>query len=114
MSQRHYAPKARLTIHSPGGLIDALEALGRGEEEKTVAVVFGNGIKLPPGCDHRRLPSGSVGASAKLYAILHDLDSEGYQHIIFQEPPQTNEWLAVRDRLARAAAKVGGGIGDAL
>jgi L-threonylcarbamoyladenylate synthase len=114
MSQRHYAPKARLTIHSPGGLIDALEALGRGEEEKTVAVVFGDGINLPPGCDHRRLPSSPIGASARLYAVLHDLDSEGYQHILFQEPPQTNEWLAVRDRLERAAAKVGGGIDDAL
>jgi L-threonylcarbamoyladenylate synthase len=121
MSLRHYAPKARLTLHSPDGLIDALGAMGalvHGENEKTVAVVFGGDIKLPDGCDHRRLPPGPVGASARLYAILHDLDSEGYQHIFFQEPPQTDEWLAVRDRLGRAAARdgvvAGVGVGDAL
>jgi hypothetical protein len=92
-----------------------MAALGQQrEDEKAVAVVLGDAVELPTGCDHRRLPADIQGVSARLYAVLHDLDSQGYRHILFQEPPQTDEWLAVRDRLTRAATSVDGGVGDAL
>jgi L-threonylcarbamoyladenylate synthase len=106
MSRRHYAPKARLTLHEPSEMLAALGRSGlsgEGAREKTVAVVFGDGPDLP--CDHRRLPDDPKGASARLYALLHDLDSENYARILFQAPPGTDEWLAVRDRLTRAASK---------
>jgi len=39
-----------------------------------------------------------------LYANLRELDALGCGRIIVQQPPQTAAWLAVLDRLRRAAA----------
>ncbi|MCL1893823.1 MAG: L-threonylcarbamoyladenylate synthase [Holophagaceae bacterium] len=103
MSQRHYAPKARLTIHEATELVTHYNELKQNTKEKIVAVVFGSEVALPPNCDHRRLPLEPYGASARLYAVLHDLDSQGYQEVLFQKPPLTEDWLAVTDRLSRAA-----------
>jgi L-threonylcarbamoyladenylate synthase len=106
MSHRHYAPKARLTLHEPSELPLALgqaNLSGGGPHEKIVAVVFGDCPELP--CDRHRLPDDPKGVSARLYALLHDLDSKNYDRILFQAPPRTDEWLAVRDRLLRAASK---------
>ena len=41
--------------------------------------------------------------AARLYAALHDLDRAGVDRIVVAEPPQTDEWLGVRDRLMRAS-----------
>jgi len=105
MSHRHYAPKARLTIHEAAELIGVQSAIQQNTGQKAVVVVLGDDLELPSNCDHRRLPVDPQGVSARLYAILHDLDSQGYQRILFQEPPQTDEWLAVKDRLTRASSK---------
>jgi L-threonylcarbamoyladenylate synthase len=39
-----------------------------------------------------------------LYAVLHDLDELGVERIVVDLPPDTPDWLAVRDRLRRASA----------
>lgn len=45
-----------------------------------------------------------------LYAALRCLDGEGASRILVEAPPETAEWVAVRDRLQRAAA--GSGVDD--
>jgi L-threonylcarbamoyladenylate synthase len=40
----------------------------------------------------------------RLYATLHDLDSQGYDWIAIDLPPDTPEWAGIRDRLLRAAS----------
>jgi L-threonylcarbamoyladenylate synthase len=40
----------------------------------------------------------------RLYATLRDLDAVGAPRLLVEEPPAGDEWAAVRDRLARAAA----------
>jgi L-threonylcarbamoyladenylate synthase len=104
MSHRHYAPKARLTLHEPSELVGAFDRASQVSSEKVAAVVIGE-AEPPPNCDYRRLPADAEGVSARLYALLHDLDSEGYKRILFQAPPMTDEWLTVRDRLFRASSK---------
>jgi L-threonylcarbamoyladenylate synthase len=37
-----------------------------------------------------------------LYASLRALDSSGCTRILVEEPPDTHEWAAIRDRLGRA------------
>ena len=37
------------------------------------------------------------------YRVLRELDAKGYRHIYVQNLPDTQAWLAVRDRLSRAA-----------
>ncbi len=49
------------------------------------------------------LPANALEYAAQLYAALHRLDNAGLDRIIVETPPAGDDWLAVRDRLARAA-----------
>jgi len=44
-----------------------------------------------------------AGYAAELYAALHVLDDAGLEQILVTEPPDSPDWLAVRDRLRRAS-----------
>jgi L-threonylcarbamoyladenylate synthase len=50
------------------------------------------------------LPDEPNAYAAALYAALHRLDDAGCHEILVAMPPRTLAWLAVHDRLARAAA----------
>ena len=50
------------------------------------------------------MPDDSSGYAAQLYAVLHEIDAAGLDRIIVALPPDTDDWLTVRDRLRRAAA----------
>ena len=50
------------------------------------------------------LPQTPAEFGQKLYATLRDLDALGAPRLFVQAPPAGEEWAAVRDRLARAAA----------
>ncbi len=49
-----------------------------------------------------RMPQDPVRYAADMYRVLHELDQRGLDRIIVELPPDTDEWLAVRDRLMRA------------
>ena len=94
MSKRHYAPRARLILAKDPGDVDraglatpiaTLTYEGHGDGEEVLSA------------DPREY-------AADLYAALHRLDDAGVATILVQQPPETEEWLAVRDRLGRAAA----------
>lgn len=51
------------------------------------------------------LPGEVTLYSAELYAALHHLDDAGLDRIVVEMPPGGEEWLAVHDRLMRAAAR---------
>lgn len=53
---------------------------------------------------HLRLPQDPAQCAAELYDVLHRLDSLHLDTIIVAMPPEGPEWLAIRDRLQRAAA----------
>lgn len=50
------------------------------------------------------LPADAQGFAHELYAAVRRLDEVGASMILVEEPPAGDEWLAVRDRLERAAA----------
>ena len=50
------------------------------------------------------LPNNPAAYSRVLYATLRALDQQGYQELIWQQPPTGMEWAGVNDRLQRAAA----------
>jgi L-threonylcarbamoyladenylate synthase len=93
MAKRHYAPRARLVIEdSPAaeGLAGPIGALLYRAELKA---------------DHvELLPDDPAGYGADLYAALHRLDDAGVATIVVERPPAGEDWLAVHDRLTRAAA----------
>jgi L-threonylcarbamoyladenylate synthase len=91
MSKRHYAPRARLIM---------TKEVGDVEVDGPVGVLSYEGF---PGDEI--LSADPREYAADLYAALHRLDDAGGATILVQEPPQTEDWLAVRDRLGRASAK---------
>jgi L-threonylcarbamoyladenylate synthase len=47
------------------------------------------------------MPGDPVQYAARLYDELHRLDAAGVERIVVEMPPDTEPWLAVRDRLRR-------------
>lgn len=59
----------------------------------------GHGVRL----DFTSMPKDAAAYAERLYAVLHDLDGQGYEWISVELPPDTPEWAGIRDRLTRAA-----------
>ena len=93
MSRRHYAPRAKVLLCAD---VRAVERSGLAEPVATLTYEGSDGTEVLSG-DPREY-------AADLYAALHRLDDAGVATILVQEPPRTEDWLAVRDRLSRAAA----------
>jgi L-threonylcarbamoyladenylate synthase len=99
MLERHYAPRTPLEcvrVLDPER-IQALLAQGQkvgvltyqhGNSDATMIII---------------LPSNPKGYAKGMYASLHDFDAANLDLIIALLPPDTLDWLAVRDRLQRAA-----------
>jgi L-threonylcarbamoyladenylate synthase len=43
--------------------------------------------------------------AAVLYERLHAADAQGWDWIAMEQPPRTDEWSAIRDRLERATSR---------
>jgi len=76
---RHYSPKTPLILIEGG----KLPSSGRGL--------------------HLRMPEDPRAYAAMLYEKLHEADAQGWDWIAIDEPPRTDDWSAIRDRLERAA-----------
>lgn len=84
---RHYAPRTPLRLVS-------VEQLPQEQSRLTE-----QGLR----CGILELPNDPRQAAAILYAELHRLDAAGYDLLLAPLPPDTWDWLAIRDRLQRAA-----------
>ncbi len=93
MSKRHYAPRATLVITG---------AIGPVPDDGRVGVITHRGADGPY---TEVLSDDPREYAADLYAALHRLDDAEVSTIVVLEPPDTEDWLAVRDRLTRAAAR---------
>jgi L-threonylcarbamoyladenylate synthase len=85
MHERHYRPSTPLYLLSPG---DPLPP--------------GRGALLRIGIE---MPAEARAYAAALYGTLHRLDTEHYDWIAVERPPDSAEWAGVLDRLGRARSK---------
>lgn len=89
--KRHYSPRTRVLLVSHGHL----PREGRGaylwlqHEAQAIRSL--------------RMPARPEEYAARLYHTLHELDVEGLDWIAVEFPPDTKQWVAIRDRLTRAA-----------
>ena len=98
--ERHYAPRTPALLVAPHALDGEIA-----KRRNAVAVLA---FSRP---DERvdywvRMPREPRGYAQRLYAALRELDGAGCETILIETPPETEEWIAVRDRLSRAAPKV--------
>jgi len=104
--EAHYAPRTPLQLVSSDGLLFALRnALVAGEK---VAVLAPTAQAISHDLvTWKQSPSEPAGFAHDLYASLRELDALGCVRILVQQPPAGEAWLAVNDRLRRAAAGSG-------
>ncbi|MCC6531265.1 MAG: threonylcarbamoyl-AMP synthase [Burkholderiales bacterium] len=102
----HYAPATPLMLVDPDMVPELVRSFAR--QEKTVAVLsFSTMRALVPGLAWVSAPADAPGYAHALYANLRLLDASGSDLIVVERPPPQPQWLAVLDRLTRAAAGSG-------
>lgn len=103
LARRHYSPKASLRLFD-----DRLALLGAIPAENPEALALMTLGAAPATILPVRLvemPRDAASYAARLYATLHELDAQGARTILVEQPPDTPDWRAVRDRLKRAAER---------
>ena len=100
-SAKHYAPRATVILVAPNVFLDELE---RHRASGLSVGILSFMSEHSRGAPVEILPDDPEAYAAGLYAALHRLDDAECQEILVVEPPGTPVWLAVRDRLRRAAA----------
>lgn len=101
---KHYAPKAALRLVKRVEMIEALSS-NRGRRVAVLALE----VNVPRLAQHlvRVVPAVTAQYAHALYANLRALDATGADVILVEQPPQTVAWMAINDRLARAARGAG-------
>lgn len=104
MLASHYSPKTPLAILP----LNELESRANELTAKgfTVAILqLGDAQKSisTSGVTTICLPAIAFEYGHQLYATLHKLDHENFDYLLAEALPSTKEWLAVNDRISRAA-----------
>jgi L-threonylcarbamoyladenylate synthase len=100
---RHYAPVAPLECLEERTAAARVKALLRQRSRIGWLTFLESDSSKQPEATLIRMPSNPESYAAQLYAALHNLDVAGVERIVVSMPPDTEEWLAVRDRLKRAS-----------
>jgi L-threonylcarbamoyladenylate synthase len=101
---RHYAPRAEVELVDEARFTRAVERAANALLR--VGSLARAGTPAPgASLHHEVLPADPEGYARALYAALHRLDAEGLDRIVVVELPELAEWRALRDKLARAAAR---------
>jgi len=99
--ERHYAPRTPLSAIEGSGRLLVEELAQSGQRIAWITIVAP--ISVPDRVRAVPMPKDARAYAIQLYATLHQLDHERFDRIVVDLPPATEEWLAVRDRLLRAA-----------
>jgi len=105
MLERHYAPRARLSLFTA---VDAEQMLT--EARTLVADGVRVGLLLLESdavgpFEIARMPGDASRYAQRLYAALHELDDLGCGVVFVERVPHEPEWLGIRDRLERASRR---------
>lgn len=103
MLSRHYAPQAILecvATHADARVAEHLKA-----GQRVGWLTFSEPASIPDGLSIEVMPHDPAAYAARLYAVLHAFDEVPVTRIVVELPPDTDAWLAVRDRLRRAATR---------
>lgn len=101
--EAHYAPRTPMRLLARPALVAALaHAQASGKRCALLAI-----DQMPTDGEGLVLPARATRYGHDLYAALRRLDALGAELILVEQPPGGDAWLAVNDRLRRAAAGAG-------
>jgi L-threonylcarbamoyladenylate synthase len=98
----HYAPRAGVVLAEPAHAAERVAAL-RAQGQR-VGVLGPASLSLPGDVPRYEVPEDPAGAARVLYTRLREADAQGHDVLVACLPRAEGLGLAVRDRLARAAA----------
>ncbi|QRK08763.1 threonylcarbamoyl-AMP synthase [Archangium violaceum] len=98
----HYAPRAGVVLSEPADVVARVEALRA--QGRSVGVMGPASLTLPQGVPRYDVPEDPAGAARVLYTRLREADLQGHDVLVACLPRAEGLGIAVRDRLARAAA----------
>jgi L-threonylcarbamoyladenylate synthase len=102
MLAAHYAPRTPLRL-LPGSELATAIARHRDAGHRVAVLAFAGDPGLPD-VEWQQAPADAAGYAHDLYANLRSLDARGAAVILVEQPPASQPWLAVLDRLGRAEA----------
>jgi L-threonylcarbamoyladenylate synthase len=100
--RRHYAPSVPLERVSGNARNRVQALLNKGLRVGWLSLIEAAANEIP-GLTVEQMPTGPADYAARLYAALHAMEAAGVERIVVSLPPATEDWLAVHDRLRRAA-----------
>ena len=104
MLASHYAPATPLEIHPAGALWHrALQLAWQGYKVAVLKLGDAGECFDSRGITRFHMPALAGEYGRVLYATLHRLDRAGFDRLLAEAPPATQEWLAINDRMRRAA-----------
>ncbi len=92
----HYSPR------TPMRLFSSRDALITSANVHSAALLIGEGVQ--PACQVFQLNKNVTDVAQQLYDTLHKMDALGASELLIEAPPNAPEWLAILDRLTRAAS----------
>jgi L-threonylcarbamoyladenylate synthase len=96
----HYSPKTPIQLFSSrAALMQAAAA-----ETNCAVLLLGDGEMT--NTKTFNVPNNPDGMAKNLYDILHQMDALKVAKLLIENPPISPEWLAIHDRLTRAAHKI--------
>ncbi|HZI13381.1 MAG TPA: Sua5 family C-terminal domain-containing protein, partial [Myxococcus sp.] len=98
----HYAPRAGVVLAEPTVAVARVQELR--SQGLRVGVLGPASLALPPDVPRFDVPEDPAGAARVLYARLREADEQGHDVLVACLPAASGLGIAVRDRLARAAA----------
>ncbi len=101
MMKVHYAPTTPAICYPAGQLPQMIRQLI--SNDKRIGLLSYQ-LEITPTDQIRilHLPKQADGYAQRLYAALHELDSLQLDTILVEQPPQTEPWRAINDRLGKA------------
>ena len=91
----HYSPRTHLRVFT------SRAALIAQANSNCAALLIGEGAE--PNCPVFQLNKNAIDVARQLYDTLHKMDALGVDELLIEAPPTAPEWLAILDRLTRAA-----------
>lgn len=104
MLKMHYAPRTPLRLVPAAQWEQELaRQVAQGKHSAVLSTTRESGAVLKA-MAYFLMPGDAEGYAQRLYAALREADHAGCDVILVPEPPPGKDWLAIRDRLTRAAA----------
>lgn len=111
MGARHYAPRADVWLFDRAQEAEVAAALADAPHDAprhaaagpVVGLLMQAQVPLPTDGIVVTMPDDPARYARALYAALHQADAAGARLVVIERPPETDDWLAIHDRLTRAA-----------